>query len=814
MADITSAVLRCFAKNYSGTGAWLNEATVGTVGDGTINGAELRAHDGRNYVRFPGISGNNVSTSDHSDFDIIGNIDIRGWGAADDWTPAQEKYMISKWSTSQKSWLPTLYAAPGNLRLYWTEDGSTIKRETSTAAPSVSDGNEIGWRMTMRASDGACNFYTRTDSKENIDLDTGWSQLGDADISTAWGSNGSATSIHSGTAGVHIGGIVTDTGRWTGEQYRIIVCDGLGIANVVSDWDADDWAWVDNTSTYTENGHVWTLNHSAGTGYKAWLIDRQCFEFDSINDYIEWADHVELNVALAQSFTMGVGFRTYDLTSNRRLVEKRNDPNQGYLTKLEGSDRVQFLIEDSNSNGQNAFSAVGTDGKDHTAIVVRDRVADNIRSALDGILGTAANDNAVSTLENTAPFRVGTSSVGGSPFGGLIWSVAFVRLALAGGEVGTGVNTLHWSLINMRTVIGVTFGVKLGTGTVASSYTPNLTGNGVADDAFVVVAIITDADTTISTPSGWTAVVSDTGGVGTAAIFERHFSGAVSNPTFTFGVSTIHLSLFTTFYGVERGTVERTTAGNNLSCPTHTLGAGTLPSTGMWFQAGTGKSATVGALPSGWTTIDRTNGGASPWNISQFHVYKRGADESAEGGDTAMGTDQGAQATATYAFYPQGVRAPFFQPISLFAPTLGLTIPGALLEPTNLYAPTLGFTLPGAYLEPLTIYAPIVQHYPRPPFFQPLTIHVPQLDLTFTATYLEPLTIYAPEIKHVITAPYFEPLTIYAPIVYRQFYRILEWEVEADDVLEWEVLAEPVLEWEVPAEAVLEWESEIVSGVL
>jgi hypothetical protein len=92
-----------------------------------------------NYVYLPGVGGNYLSVPDEAALDITGDIDIRVQVAMDDWTPTAAQTLLSKYSTSSGfSYLLRLETS-GALRLFWSEDGTTNKSATSTAATGITE---------------------------------------------------------------------------------------------------------------------------------------------------------------------------------------------------------------------------------------------------------------------------------------------------------------------------------------------------------------------------------------------------------------------------------------------------------------------------------------------------------------------------------------------------------------------------------------------------------------------------------------------------------------------------------------------------
>src|SRR5690606_27204431 len=140
-------------------------------------------HSGENYLYCPGASGNNASTPDSVANSITGDIDIRVRVALDDWSPVGNNTLIAKYTNggAPRSLIFRVAGATGRLDFIWTEDGSTPKQETSSVAPTVSDGDFLWLRVTMDVDNGAgdaeVKFWTSADATNDPDA-VSWTQLG------------------------------------------------------------------------------------------------------------------------------------------------------------------------------------------------------------------------------------------------------------------------------------------------------------------------------------------------------------------------------------------------------------------------------------------------------------------------------------------------------------------------------------------------------------------------------------------------------------------------------------------------------------
>lgn len=133
----------------------------------------------RNRVITDGSNGNYFTTPDSVPLSITGanDLDMRWFGALNDWTPAADSLLMGKWLSSgnQKSFYLKITATTGLPALIVTTDGINGITFAATAAPTVSDYALLGIRATLDVDNGAsgktATFYT---SRDFIN----WTQLG------------------------------------------------------------------------------------------------------------------------------------------------------------------------------------------------------------------------------------------------------------------------------------------------------------------------------------------------------------------------------------------------------------------------------------------------------------------------------------------------------------------------------------------------------------------------------------------------------------------------------------------------------------
>lgn len=205
-------------------------------------------------LSLPGTSGDYASTPDSAAVSITGDIDIRVKMVMDDWTPADTESPIGKWDITGNQRAYRIYVnTNGRLSFEISSDGlGGGSLLTSTAAPSVSNGNALWIRITIDVNDGAGNkvatFYTSSDG-------ISWTALGSAvtEVGTA--------SFFDSTASVEIGSNNAGTGlRLAGKIYYAEIRNGID-GTVVAKFDPREGDVAATTFT-SGTGEVWTINQS------------------------------------------------------------------------------------------------------------------------------------------------------------------------------------------------------------------------------------------------------------------------------------------------------------------------------------------------------------------------------------------------------------------------------------------------------------------------------------------------------------------------------------------------------------------------
>jgi hypothetical protein len=358
-----------------------------------------------NYVYLPGTAIDWLYAADAAALDITSDIDLRVHCALDDWTPAAQMGLISKWSGAagnQSYRLDVL--TDGKLTLYWTTDGSTQKSATSSVATGVTDGSAKWIRATLDVNNGASGydvkFYTSNDGSS-------WSPAGTTVTSTP------ATSIFSGSAQLVVGaGSASGGSPATGKFYRGLVLNGIG-GSTVLDVDTSLITVGTATSFTTTTGQSITIARGT-SGRKTVCVVAPVLLFGT-DDYIQVADNALLDFAATDSFSYVMVVREWVTANNTSgLLSKMyfdTSPYNGWSFAHYLTDRtVRPLVTDASINTAAAQASDPASGALAIHVAVVNRVAQTLTPYRNGTPGTPVSISGVGSLVNAYPMRVGASS--------------------------------------------------------------------------------------------------------------------------------------------------------------------------------------------------------------------------------------------------------------------------------------------------------------------------------------------------------------------------------------------------------------------
>jgi len=173
-----------------------------------------------------GIDNNFATTPDSAATDITGDIDIKAFITADNWTPAANGSPVGKWGGSAAGQSYALFIlTDGTIRLS-TSNGSSVVTGISTAASGVTDGQPKWIRATLDVDNGASGrtykFYLSDDG-------TAWTQLGNT-VTVA-----GTTTINNSSLGLSFAVLnVGYDNPFFGTIHRVIIQSGFDNADNTS----------------------------------------------------------------------------------------------------------------------------------------------------------------------------------------------------------------------------------------------------------------------------------------------------------------------------------------------------------------------------------------------------------------------------------------------------------------------------------------------------------------------------------------------------------------------------------------------------
>lgn len=212
------------------------------------------AFDTVTSLDLPASNGSYASTPDSAALSITGDLDVRIRLAMDDWTPAADQTLISKYDSTgnQRSW--RLYCqTSGTIVLAWSPDGTSAALLTAgTWVTGYADASVHWIRCTIRVADRVVTMYSSDDG-------VAWTQQF---ASTP----GAVTSIFDGTAPVEIGSSSVGTNPLGGNVYSAEIRSGISAAATVvasPDFDARNGQYRTSTTLVDWQGNTWTRQGSA-----------------------------------------------------------------------------------------------------------------------------------------------------------------------------------------------------------------------------------------------------------------------------------------------------------------------------------------------------------------------------------------------------------------------------------------------------------------------------------------------------------------------------------------------------------------------
>jgi hypothetical protein len=241
----------------------------------------LLVHSGANYWWGSGVANNFSSTPSAAANQITGDIEIIVKMQTNDWTPAVQSTIVSKWKDiggSNYSYLCRLMA-DGSLRLLTSPDGSNAVNAQSDAVVPFADG-DIGYLKFVRdvnngSGGNSTYFYTSTDGVT-------YTQLGSTIV------NSGTTSIYAGSTPLQIGANDTNGAEnpLRAKIFRATISNSIGGTPVVDFNPSQYNAATSQTQWTSSTGEVWTINTGTANGYKGLLVNKTIIQGDGIDDVL------------------------------------------------------------------------------------------------------------------------------------------------------------------------------------------------------------------------------------------------------------------------------------------------------------------------------------------------------------------------------------------------------------------------------------------------------------------------------------------------------------------------------------------------
>jgi len=395
------------------------------------------------YLYLPGVSGNYVSSPDSAALDITGDIDIRAYVAADDWTPAANMALVARYNTTGnlRAYLLQLNTA-GTLTFNTSPDGTAVVTATSTIATGVADGASKWVRVTRDVDNGASGndtkFYTSDDG-------TTWTQLGTT-VTVA-----GTTSIFDNSRIVEIGSSATGASdRFAGKIFRAQIFNGID-GTKVFDADFENKITSLEQASFTEassNAATVTINRSGSTYRSAGITTAGYLYPGATNTFAASATDF-LNFEASDSFTLLAISRYWNATATNRVLIGKVVSSGGVAWSLRktNNELTTFTnVSDGTNAGVSTASAL-TAGTLESGAGVINRSTQTVQTYVNTNAASTASTSAVGSLSNLNNFRIGAYANGAFFTDMEFLAAAVFRRALTSSEI-----TLITNYFNRRSL--------------------------------------------------------------------------------------------------------------------------------------------------------------------------------------------------------------------------------------------------------------------------------------------------------------------------------------------------------------------------
>lgn len=379
-----------WAINQGSGGAALNARYGSGVSANTNDPLWLsRPVDGTNYAYLSGSADDVFTVPDEAALSITGDFEYVVRISPSSWLTLNQTLLCKSDSVSQRGVEWRL--STGSMNLALSSNGSSIT--TVVASASIPAGT--GWlKVTWRASDGRCQFFTAADEASEP---SSWTQYA-GDQTAAVGA------IFDNTSVVRFGNRASSLNPFTGGVYRMIIRNGIGGSTVLDINTATDVTSSAATTFTATSGQTVTVNRST-SGRKTVLVTRPVWLFGT-DDYFETANHPLLD--LSRRFTaLAVIRRWTTLGTSDSIMSKSNASEAGWMLNTGAVGTTpRFLFSDGVNAVIAAAPALSASGVLESIYAVRGATA---VVGINATTGTAVTD-AIATPSNSSAFRIGRLS--------------------------------------------------------------------------------------------------------------------------------------------------------------------------------------------------------------------------------------------------------------------------------------------------------------------------------------------------------------------------------------------------------------------
>lgn len=428
---LSQAVAYWDVRMYSGSGNLIDLSGHGHHAQfGSTSGADsndplhLLPEGNKPYLYLPGSASNNASIPDAAPLKITSGV-LRVEVDARPASVTTNSYLASKWlaTGNQRSWLFNL-SNTGGMTVQLTPDGATSEGVASSTGHGVSADARKWFAFDW-------DIAAKTMDFEVSDNGTAWSAVGtQRPVTTA--------ALFDSTATVLIGAINAGAGGndFGGKIYRLRIYHN---GNLVLDVDPTNPSAYNatRTSLTAVTGQTVTINRST-SGRKASVVDRPLLLFGT-DDYLEVADHPDLDIDIGTGFTAVIALRQYATPTNFGR----------YFTKKEGTAGATLGWTVASSGTNIATRADIGDGTDNEARSGTVQASGSLllfgaryRPGWWAAIGPATslfedvNDAPVSPIANSQVLRIGARSDSAASFQDFeMFAAAIFQRALSEREI-------------------------------------------------------------------------------------------------------------------------------------------------------------------------------------------------------------------------------------------------------------------------------------------------------------------------------------------------------------------------------------------